>query len=70
MTGISLGSDALYLHNEVRLVARLQGRRLILAFSPHNPGAREIALEIASLVASLSAAGGLQTPSHQWAAEE
>ena len=56
ISGISLGSDALYLHTEARLAARLQGGRLVLAFSRHNPGAREIALEVASLVAGCSAA--------------
>ena len=55
ISGISLGSDALYLHTEARLAARLQGGRLVLAFSRHNPGAREIALEVASLVAGCSA---------------
>uniref|UniRef100_A0A7S3T2Z1 TIR domain-containing protein n=1 Tax=Emiliania huxleyi TaxID=2903 RepID=A0A7S3T2Z1_EMIHU len=56
ISGISLGSDALYLHTEARLAARLQGGRLVLAFSRHNPGAREIALEVASLVAGCRAA--------------
>ena len=56
ISGIALGSDALYLHAEARLAARLQGGRLVLAFSRHNPGAREIALEVASLVEGCSAA--------------
>uniref|UniRef100_A0A7S3T1A3 TIR domain-containing protein n=1 Tax=Emiliania huxleyi TaxID=2903 RepID=A0A7S3T1A3_EMIHU len=53
---ISLGSDALYLHKEARLVPKLRAGPLTLAFSRHNHGAREIALEIASLVAGCSAA--------------